>query len=972
MYDIDELKIKVPGPVREILDTLKENGFEAYIVGGCVRDAILGLEPKDYDITTSALPEQVKSLFSNTVDTGIQHGTVMVVRHGVGYEVTTYRIDGEYKDGRHPEQVTFTRSLAEDLKRRDFTINAFAYDPEKGLVDLFDGLGDLNDRLIRCVGDPNARFTEDALRIMRAVRFSAQLSFKIETVTLAAIGKHVQNLKNVSMERIRVEFEKTLLSAHPEKINQYAALGMAEFIVPEAHLSAKCFHAEDAELYQAVKEDDPLIKELRLAVFLRRLTAEEASKVLRRMKYDNKTIYKVSGIIKSQDRTILPEKKDVKLAMHEMGQDIFEAQLSFQEILRSANMDKLREIEQQIIADQEPYEIAQLCINGNDLIEAGIPKGTQIGDCLNALLQKVIEDPQLNEKETLLKMAIEKGETMDYREMYESWLNDPAIDEETKAELRSIKNDDAEIKDRFFQELEFGTAGLRGVIGAGTNRMNKYTVAKATQGLSDYIHLSGCNDPAVAIACDSRRMSPEFVDITAAVLNANGIKAYVFESLRPTPELSFAVRHLNCIAGVNITASHNPAEYNGYKAYWADGAQVTPPHDKGIMECVNKVTNFSSPKMMEKAEAIQKGLYITIGEEVDEAYMQEVAKQVKEPEIMAASAKDVTVVYTPLHGAGIMIVPKLLKRFGFTDFTVVPEQEKPDGNFPTVEFPNPEMPAAFALADQLGREKNADIIIATDPDADRIGMHVKDKNGEYHEIGGNVIGCLICEYELARRKAKGDLPEDGYVVRSIVSSQLFDAIAKSYGVEVRAVLTGFKNIGAEILKSEESGKGTYLFGFEESYGYLVGTYARDKDACVAALKLCEMCTFYKANGKTLWDAVEELYEKYGFHMEKTISITKKGIDGMQAIAKTMEDMRNDPPKELGGFPVESVLDYEKPETTGLPKSNVLYFELPDAWVCVRPSGTEPKIKYYVGVKADDMKKAADMVAALEKGIMQKE
>ncbi len=561
---------------------------------------------------------------------------------------------------------------------------------------------------------------------------------------------------------------------------------------------------------------------------------------------------------------------------------------------------------------------------------------------------------------------------MEYKEVYESWLNDPAIDEETKEELRAIADNDAEIKDRFFQELEFGTAGLRGVIGAGTNRMNKYTVAKATQGLSDYINQSGCSDPAVAIACDSRRMSPEFVEITASVLNANGIKAYVFESLRPTPELSFAVRHLNCIAGVNITASHNPAEYNGYKAYWADGAQVTPPHDTGIMECVNKVTNFSSPKMMDKEEAIQKGLYISIGEDVDEAYMAEVSKQVKEPAVIKEMAKDVTVVYTPLHGAGIMIVPKLLERFGFTDFTVVPEQEKPDGNFPTVEFPNPEMPAAFALADKLGQEKNADIIIATDPDADRIGMHVRDKDGIYHELNGNVIGCLICEYELSRRKANGTLPDDGFVVRSIVSSRLFDTIAESYGVEVKKVLTGFKNIGAEILKSEESGKGTYLFGYEESYGYLVGTYARDKDACVAALKLCEMCTFYKSEGKTLWDAVEAMHQKYGFHLEKTISITKKGIDGMAAIAKTMEDMRNDPPKELGGFEILSALDYQKPETTGLPKSNVLYFDLPDAWVCVRPSGTEPKIKYYVGVKAENEEKAKEMVATLEQGIMQKE
>ena len=446
---------------------------------------------------------------------------------------------------------------------------------------------------------------------------------------------------------------------------------------------------------------------------------------------------------------------------------------------------------------------------------------------------------------------------MDYKEKYEQWLGDPCFDEETKSELKAIADDDAEIKDRFYKDLEFGTAGLRGVIGAGTNRMNIYTVGKATQGLANYIIKCGGQDKGVAISFDSRHMSPEFSECAAFTLVANGIRVYRFDTLRPTPELSYAVRKLGCIAGINITASHNPAEYNGYKAYWADGAQVTPPHDTGIMECVNKVTNFSSPKMMDKEEAIQKGLYISIGEDVDEAYMSEVAKQVREPEIVKEKAKDVTVVYTPLHGAGIMIVPKLLQRFGFTDFTVVPEQEKADGNFPTVEFPNPEMPAAFALADKLGQEKNADIIIATDPDADRIGMHVRDKDGNYHELNGNVIGCLICEYELSRRKAQGQLPEDGYVVRSIVSSRLFDIIAESYGVEVKKVLTGFKNIGAEILKSEESGKGTYLFGYEESYGYLVGTYARDKDACVAALKLCEMCTYYKSEGKTLWDAVEE-------------------------------------------------------------------------------------------------------------------
>ena len=558
---------------------------------------------------------------------------------------------------------------------------------------------------------------------------------------------------------------------------------------------------------------------------------------------------------------------------------------------------------------------------------------------------------------------------MDYKQAYENWISDPNVDEETRKELQEIAGNEEEIKDRFYQELEFGTAGLRGVIGAGTNRMNRYTVAKATQGLSDYINSMDLKEPSVAIACDSRRMSPEFADVTAAVLNANGIRAYVFESLRPTPELSFAVRYYGCIAGVNITASHNPAEYNGYKAYWADGAQVTPPHDVGIMECVNKVTDIFSPKMMEKEEAAEKGLYVTIGSEADEAYMQEVSQLVRENEAVSRAAKDVKVVYTPLHGAGIKIVPELLSRFGFTGLSIVPEQETPDGDFPTVSYPNPEAKEAFALADQLGAEKAADLIIATDPDADRIGMHVRDAEGAYHEFSGNMIGCLMLYYDLSRRKEQGMLPEDGYAIRSIVSSRLFDQIAESFGVSVRKVLTGFKNIGAEILKSETEGKGTFLFGYEESYGFLCGTYARDKDACAAALKLCEICAFYKTQGKTVWDAMNEIYEIYGVHMEKTVSITRKGADGMAAIRQTMQEMRENPPKEIGGFPVSGFLDYEKPEETLLPKSNVLYFDLQDGWVCVRPSGTEPKIKYYMGVAAPTKEEAEELVNRLEKDFL---
>ena len=556
---------------------------------------------------------------------------------------------------------------------------------------------------------------------------------------------------------------------------------------------------------------------------------------------------------------------------------------------------------------------------------------------------------------------------MDAKKVYEEWLNDPAIDAETKAELEAVKGNDEEIEDRFFMELEFGTAGLRGVLGAGTNRMNKYVVCKATQGLSDYINSfydGGANagelkalpgkdkapDRAVAIACDSRNMSPEFCDFAAGCLNANGIKTYVFESLRPTPELSFAIRELNCISGINITASHNPAEYNGYKAYWADGAQVTPPHDKGIMDCVNAVTNLSSPKLMDKAEAIEKGLYVQIGKEVDDKYIEQVLAQIKKPDVIKRQGASMKIAYSPLHGAGIKIVPEVLKRAGFENVLIEPAQAIPDGNFPTVPYPNPESAEAFRLVEELAIKEGCDMAIATDPDADRIGIHVPDKDGVFHELNGNMIGCLLCEYELSRLADEGKMPEDGFIVRSLVSSKLVDVIAKSYGVETKEVLTGFKWIGQEILKSEESGKGRYLFGFEESYGYLIGTYARDKDSCVAALALAEVVAYYKDQGKYAWDAVCEMYEKFGYSVEETVSVTIKGASGMKEIAERMEALRNDPPAKLGNYEVTNVKDYNDPSQTGLPKANVMYFEMDDAWAAVRPSGTEPKIKYYVGAR----------------------
>ena len=570
---------------------------------------------------------------------------------------------------------------------------------------------------------------------------------------------------------------------------------------------------------------------------------------------------------------------------------------------------------------------------------------------------------------------------MGYKEMYESWLANPYFDEATKAELKGIAGNEKEIEDRFYTELEFGTAGLRGVIGAGTNRMNIYTVRKATQGLANYIKKVGGENRGVAIAYDSRRMSPEFSDEAALCLAANGIKAYVFESLRPTPELSYAVRKLNCIAGINITASHNPPEYNGYKVYWEDGAQITPPHDSGIMDEVKAVTDFDTVKTMSKEEAVKAGLYETIGAKVDDAYIAELKKLVLHQDAIDEVKDQLKIVYTPLHGTGNIPVRRVLKELGFEHVYVVPEQEKPDGEFPTVSYPNPESEEAFVLGLAMAKEIDADLVLATDPDADRLGVYVKDsKTGEYHSLTGNMSGCLIGDYVIGQRKEKEGLPEDGAFIKSIVSTNMADAIAKYYGIQLVEVLTGFKFIGQKILEFEKTGKGTYLFGMEESYGCLTGTYARDKDAVVASMTLCEAAAYYKTKGKTLWDAMIDMYEKYGYYKDDVKAITLKGIEGLEKIQTILETLRADAPKEIGGYEVTAARDYKKDTivdmkngavtSTGLPSSNVLYYELTDdAWVCVRPSGTEPKVKFYYGVKGSSLKDAEEKSEHLGKEVL---
>ena len=569
---------------------------------------------------------------------------------------------------------------------------------------------------------------------------------------------------------------------------------------------------------------------------------------------------------------------------------------------------------------------------------------------------------------------------MGYKEQYMQWLESDYMDEATKEELRQIAGDEKEIEERFYTELEFGTAGLRGIIGAGCNRMNEYTVRKATQGLANYILKVGGQDRGVAIAYDSRHMSPEFADVAALCLAANGIKAYVFESLRPTPELSYAVRKLHTIAGINITASHNPPEYNGYKVYWEDGAQITPPHDSGIMNEVKAISDYAVCKKMDKDAAIAAGLYQTIGADIDEPYIEELKKLVVHQDAIDAVGSQIKVVYTPLHGTGNIPVRRVLKELGFTNVYVVPEQELPDGDFPTVSYPNPEAKEAFTLGLALAKKVDADLVLATDPDADRLGVYVKDaKTGEYHPLTGNMSGCLIGDYLIGQKKELQGLPEDGVFVRSIVSTNMADAIADYYGIELVEVLTGFKFIGQKILEMEKTGKGTYLFGMEESYGCLTGTYARDKDAVVASMALCEAAAYYKTKNMTLWDAMIAMYERYGYYQDGITAITLKGIEGLEKIGQIMNTLRAEAPKEIGAYQVTAVRDYKNDtitdiatgavRPTGLPSSNVLYYELTDdAWVCVRPSGTEPKVKFYFGIKGSSMADADAKAEAMKAAV----
>lgn len=565
---------------------------------------------------------------------------------------------------------------------------------------------------------------------------------------------------------------------------------------------------------------------------------------------------------------------------------------------------------------------------------------------------------------------------------YDYWLNDIYFDELTKDELRSIAENPKEIEDRFYKNLDFGTGGLRGILGAGTNRMNIYTVRKATQGIANYILKQSVEGArmGVAIAYDSRRFSAEFAEQAALVLNGNRIKAYVFDALRPTPELSFAVRRLGCVCGIVITASHNPKNYNGYKVYWSDGGQVTYPRDQEIIEEVNAITDFSTVRIAGKTDAERAGLFVTIGEDIDRDYIAKVKEQSVRPDISKEFGEKTVIVYTPLNGSGNVPVRRVLKEMGFSNVFTVSEQESPDPDFTTLDYPNPEDPKAFALALKLATEKNSDIILATDPDCDRLGCVAKNSVGAYEFLTGNMLGILMEEYLLSRKQKAGALPKNGAVISTVVSTELARIIAESYGVTYMEVLTGFKYIGEKIKEFEENNGPEFIFGFEESYGYLAGSHSRDKDAVVSSMILCEMAAFYKSAGKTLVDALNELYEKYGWQRENVESVAFAGVDGQAAMRNIMASLRSKTPAEINGQRVSAFRDYkegsERTLSTGivkrlnLPVSDVLYFELEDnAWFCVRPSGTEPKIKIYFGVKGETALEAEAKLSNLRDGVM---
>ncbi|MBO7398958.1 MAG: HD domain-containing protein [Clostridia bacterium] len=1053
---IDEKNI--PGYVTDVLDRLEKNGHEAYIVGGCVRDLLLGRVPKDFDVTASATTDEMGKAFEGmkVIPTGVKHGTVTVMSDGNGIEVTTYRTDGEYSDHRHPDGVVYTSDLAEDLSRRDFTINAMAFSPKRGLVDNHGGIDDLKAGLIRCVGDPFKRFEEDALRIMRAIRFSAVYGFEIEERTLEALVAKSPDLKYVSCERIYSELCMFLSVENTDKMKELM-LGPAREVIfnviPELRRASETaqinrFHLFDVYTHSVIAlASSPPDTGLRLTMLLHDVAkpqtvtydkkgfthfknhAETGSlmseEILKRLRAPNATVRRVTRLIKYheffKDVSVKEERyqaaagKILRAVGPELAEDLvyvmradINGKSNYALTVNLATIDNLQSAIYNYKRSGRPYSLSGLCVSGRDLIRnAGIPSGRELGAVLETILDEIIEGTLENDRKALIararqiynshsKQTVVDGTKLEnpkghpemneerVKKQYSVWSSSRYFDAATRKELKSVK-DESEIYDRFYKDLEFGTAGLRGVMGAGTNRMNIFVVRRASIGVADWICSRGeeYKKRGVAVSYDTRNNSFVFAKEAAAVFASKGIKTYIFKETAPVPVLSFTVWSQNLAAGVMITASHNPKEYNGYKVYCEGGVQIAPEMADVITAKIESYSDFTKLPVPDY-EALKKTRMLSyVSEKVIRAYYDRINALAAYREINEKYADELTTVYSPLHGAGAKYVAKAFKNAGLgKNFYIVKEQEKPDGNFPTVPVPNPENIAAFTLALKLAEEKNADVVIATDPDSDRMGAFVKTKEGGYVNLTGNRIGCLFINYLTELRKSLGLLKDNSFAVSTIVSTDLAGEICKARGIEFKSVLTGFKYIGDLIT---EENKDSFILGFEESYGFLTEGYARDKDGVAAALVFAEMALYYKHKyGLTLAEVLDGVYKEYGYRHESAFSIDLPGESGREKINKIMRFAReNAETFPGGGYTVKSLMDVLKGTETvyragsakthkiDLPESDVLKYKLSNGWFAIRPSGTEPKIKIYVGIKAKSQAKADADADALKKFLKEK-
>ena len=1055
-------KENIPEYVNAVLSRLERSGYEAYIVGGCVRDLLLGRTPKDYDVTTSANTDEMAAAFDGmkVIPTGVKHGTLTVMSEGNPVEVTTFRTDGDYKDHRHPDGVTFTSNLSEDLSRRDFTINAMAFSPYKGLVDDHGGVDDLKKKLIRCVGDPLKRFGEDALRIMRAIRFSAVYGFDIEEKTLEALVEKSPELKYISSERIYAELCEFLTVKDTGKM-QEIMLGPAREVIfnviPELRRAAETaqinkFHYYDVYRHSVIAiASTPPVTDLRLTMLLhdvaKPLTVTYDSKgfthfknhaeigsamseeILKRLRAPNSTVSRVKQLIYHheffKDETVKEERYDAAAGkiLRVLGPSraidlaaVMRADISgkssYALTVNLASIDNLEKAIYNYIDSGRPYSLSKLAVNGRVLIRyAGIPSGKVLGVVLEKLLEEVTEVKLDNDRNELIKRArqifktlknndnerpgkgvknteITKGNPEMNEErvnkQFKVWSSSRYFDAETRKELKSI-TDENDIYDRFYRDLEFGTAGLRGVMGAGTNRMNIYVVRRASAGVADWICSRGeeFKKRGVAVSYDTRNNSLVFAKEAAAVFASRGIKTYIFKETAPVPVLSYTVWSQNLAAGVMITASHNPKEYNGYKVYCEGGVQISPEMAGVITTSIESYSDFTKIPVPDYESLKKTRMLSYVSEKVIKSYLDRINNLAAYKEINEKYADELTTVYSPLHGAGAKYVKKAFKNAGLgKNFYVVKEQEKPDGNFPTVPVPNPENTAAFALALKLAEEKNADIVIATDPDSDRMGAFVKTKEGGYVNLTGNRIGCLFINYLTELRKSLGLLKDDSFAVSTIVSTDLAGEICKAKGIKFKSVLTGFKYIGDLIT---EENKDSFILGFEESYGFLTEGYARDKDGVAAAIVFAEMALYYKHTfGQTLAEVLDGIYKEYGYRHESAFSIDLPGESGREKINRIMSYVRANAVSFPGdGYKVKSFTDVlkgtetvyraggSKVEKVDLPEADVLKYKLSNGWFAIRPSGTEPKIKIYVGIKAKTQEKADKDAAELKEFLKKK-